>query len=241
MAFWVSLLTVSVMFLRLICTNILFLLAAALFFHCMVLGKFYFQGILTWCCYSGELHFLMNYGLGAKIGMLSPFLFEPLVDIHCIYIGEGRLGVCSFNNLIPSSMVSQHDSCWNFCQSSALAISLCLGHGSVFMNKFTKMESCLSPLCQYINKNYYPRTLIHLYICDLLKYIHFYSQVTLEAPAPACSMWDAPLRPARRCGTPELQKAALLRNPGLQLRLPSRLRMGPQELGSCSPSPLRLF
>lgn len=42
----------------------------------------------------------MNYQLGAKIGMLSPFLFEPLVGIHCIYIGEGRLGVCSFSNLI---------------------------------------------------------------------------------------------------------------------------------------------
>lgn len=42
----------------------------------------------------------MNYQHGAKIGMLSPFLFEPLVGIHCIHIGEGRLRVCSFNNLI---------------------------------------------------------------------------------------------------------------------------------------------
>lgn len=40
-------------------------------------------------------------------------------------------------------------------------------------------------LLYYINKNYYPRMLMHLYICDLLEYIHVLQPHLKLLPLPA--------------------------------------------------------
>lgn len=65
----------------------------------------------------------------------------------------------------------------------------------------------------------------------------FCSQVTLEAPAPACSMWDAPLKPVMRCGLLSCRRLLCFKSQASSAGCQAGLGWGPRSQGAVLPLP----